>query len=214
MKKIGVILSGCGFMDGAEINEAVLTLLAISRQGATPLLMAPNVNQYHVINHTNGQAVQETRNVLIESSRIARGEIKDINEVSADDFDALMIPGGFGVAKNLSNFAFKGAQAAIIPEVAKMLKAVNDQQKPIGAICISPAVLALLFKAKLTIGSDEATSQIINDLGGQHFQKNANEIQVDEELKIVSTPAFMLNAPLHEISEGIDQCVKKVIELS
>ncbi|HHG74414.1 MAG TPA: isoprenoid biosynthesis glyoxalase ElbB, partial [Persephonella sp.] len=162
--KVGVLLSGCGVFDGAEIHEATLTLYFLDREGVEIVCMAPNIPQKEVINHLNGEKMDETRNVLVEAARIARGDIKDINEVSADDIDALIMPGGYGVAKNFSTFLEKGAEADIIPEVKRLLVEMFEKGKPIGAVCISPVIVAAALreaKVKLTIGSDEQVAKAI-----------------------------------------------------
>lgn len=228
MKKIGVILSGCGFLDGAEIRESVLTLMSLDQHKMDNekkshyevICMAPNINQYHVIDHTTGQEVKEVRNVLKESARIARGKIVDMSEINPDHIDAVIMPGGFGVAKNLSNFAFKGSAGEIIPEVKDFLTKIHQQKKPIGAICISPAVLTLLFGAKnvhVTIGCDPGTIAEIEKTGAHHHLKKVHEVMVDQDKKIVSTPAYMYEekeAPLHLIYQGIDQLVQHVLNMT
>ncbi len=159
MKKIGVLLSGCGVYDGVEIHEAVITLLALDRNGAETICMAPDTEQYHVVNHLNGETSDEKRNVLVESARIARGNIKDVKTVNASDIDGLIMPGGFGAAKNLSNFALKGKNADIHPDVAKIVRDMVDAGKPVGAICIAPAVLSKIVEEKnpeVTIGNHAA----------------------------------------------------------
>ncbi len=212
--KIGVLLSGCGFLDGAEIREAVLTYLALSKHNVEIISIAPNIDQHHVVNHLTGDEVSESRNVLVEAARIARGDIKDLATINPDDLDALLIPGGFGVAKNLSSFAFKGPEANFNPLVENFIKQIHSAKKPIGTICIAPAVINLLIPAKVTIGNDAATAAAIQKLGGEHIDCQADEIMLDEKNKIVSTPAYMLDAPLHLISRGIEKCVNKTIELA
>ena len=217
MKKIGVVLSGCGVMDGSEIHEAVLTLLAIDKAGAMALCMAPNIPQNEVVDHVTNESQQETRNVLVESARIARGRIKDIADVSADDLDGLIFPGGFGAAKNLSNFAHAGANAQVHPEVARLIQAMIKSGKPIGAICIAPAILAgFLGKINpvLTIGTDKETAATLETMGAKHQHCPVREIVVDEKLKIVTTPAYMLAERIGEAAEGIEKLVRKVVELS
>src|SRR6186713_22209 len=162
MVRVGVLLSGCGFLDGSEIHEAVLTLLALDRLGATAICIAPNIEQDHVINHRTGKPAEEVRNVLDESARIARGKIQDVAKVKASDLDALVLPGGFGAAKNLSNFATAGSKARVEPGVGRLMREMHKARKPIAAMCIAPAVVAAALRderagPKLTIGSDEAT---------------------------------------------------------
>ncbi len=155
-KKVAVILSGCGVYDGAEIHESVITLLRLSQRGAQVQCFAPNIAQHHVINHLTGEEMPESRNVLVESARIARGEIKDLREARAEDFDALIVPGGFGAAKNLSDFAIAGAQCQVQPDVLALARGFVDAGKPVGLICIAPAMAAKIYGAgvQCTIGND------------------------------------------------------------
>ena len=217
MKNIGVIMAGCGYLDGAEIREAVLTLLSIDKHEAKATIYAPNVDQHHVVNHLTGEETGESRNVLLETARIARGEVKDLSEVNMNELDALIIPGGFGVAKNLSSLAFDGPKGNIHSDFSKVLIDCHKSNKPIGAICISPAVICLaLGKAQpeLTIGNDSSTAGVISELGGKHVDCEVHQIYTDEKNKIVSTPAYMYgDAPISKIAEGIDQCVNQVISL-
>ena len=216
MKKIAVILSGSGFLDGAEIRESVLTLLAIDQNNAEAVCFAPNINQHHVINHFSKEEMNETRNVLVEAARIARGQIQDLAAANPNDFDAVILPGGFGVAKNLCDFAFSGSDGVVNPIVEKFVLSMHELNKPIGAICISPALIAILFsgkKAKLTIGSDEATAKELEKLDIEHINTKTNEIAIDESLKIVTSPAYMYDdGKLKEINTGISLLVKKVID--
>ena len=217
MAKIGVLLSGCGVFDGAEIHEAVLTMLALDRAGVETICMAPNVEQHHVINHLTQEEMDEKRNVLVESARIARGEIKDLKHVGAADLDALIMPGGFGAAKNLSDFAFKGADSTVHPEVKRLLEEMSAADKPIGAICISPATLAKALsdkKPEVTIGSDQATAEAIEAMGGQHIACAVDMIHLDAANKVVSTPAYMLGPGIKDVAVGIEKLVNKVVELA
>jgi len=214
MTKIAVVLSGCGVFDGAEIHESVLTLLAIGRAGASYQCFAPDMDQYHVINHMTGDEMDEKRNVLIESSRIARGDIKPLSDYNAADFDALILPGGFGAAKNLSTFAFNGADCTVNTDVEAALKSTRSAGKPIGALCITPAVLAKVFgDVTLTIGQDEGTAGAIETFGCTHEKTDHGEIIVDEAAKIVTTPCYMLDANITQIADGAEACVNKVISL-
>ena len=216
-KKIGVILSGCGFKDGAEIHESVLALLALDQAGAEVICMAPNIDQTQVVNHINDEPQNETRNVLIESSRIARGDIRDIAEVSADELDAIVLPGGFGAALNLSDFANKGAEATVNPEVKKLLTQCFEQKKPIGAICIAPAVIAATLgrsAVKLTIGNDEGTAGAINAHGAQHQDCVVESICIDADNRIVSTPAYMLGPNIRHVAAGIQLLVAEVMRMA
>ncbi len=217
MPKIGVLLSGCGVFDGAEIHEAVLTMLALDRAGAEIVCMAPNVEQHHVINHLTQEETDERRNVLVESARIARGEIKDLKDVQAAHLDGLIMPGGFGAAKNLSDFAFKGADSTVHPEVGRILEEMSAASKPIGAICISPAPLAKALSDKnpeVTIGNDQPTAEAIETMGGQHRTCTVDMIHVDGANKVVSTPAYMLGPGIKDVAVGIEKLVDKVVELA
>ncbi|BDV41179.1 glutamine amidotransferase [Geotalea uraniireducens] len=217
MKKIGVVLSGCGVYDGSEIHEAVLTLLAIDRLGAEAVCMAPDM-AFREVNHLTSQETGATRNTLVESARIARGKIRDIKEVSAAELDALIFPGGYGAAKNLCNFAEKGADATIHPEVARLIREIAGARKPIGAICIAPALIAATlgrdFRPKVTIGTDSGTAAAITGTGSEHVNCPVREFVVDRENKIVTTPAYMLANRISEAAEGIEKAVKAVIELA
>ena len=219
MKKIGVVLSGCGVYDGAEIHESVITLLAIARAGAQAVCMAPNVDQMHVVNHLTGEeSAGEKRNVLVEAARIARGEIKDISTVKADDIDALVFPGGFGAAKNLSSFAVKGENCDVHPEVVRLVKEFAAKQKPQAVLCIAPAMMAKIYedapkKPVLTIGNDKETSGKIEIMGSRHQDCAANDFVLDAENKIVSTPAYMLGQSISEVAEGIEKTINKLVQM-
>jgi enhancing lycopene biosynthesis protein 2 len=215
-KKIGVLLSGCGVFDGAEIHETVLTLLFLDRAGASAVCMAPDVDQLHVINHLTQQVADERRNVLVESARIARGEIQDVSDVNADDIDALIIPGGFGAAKNLSDFAVKGPQAQVHPHVQRLLEEIADRSKPIGALCIAPATLVRALSSRsprVTIGNDVGTASAIESMGGVHTVCRVSDICVDEKNRIVTTPAYMLGPGIKDVATGIEKLVAKVLSL-
>jgi len=216
MAKVGVLLSGCGVYDGSEIHEAVITMLALDRAGAEIVCMAPNKNQHHVINHLTMEQMNETRNVLVESARIARGNIRDLKTVTAKDIDALIMPGGFGAAKNLSEFAFKRTQALVDAEVERLLKEMVQAKKPIGAICISPATVALALGSigpTLTVGNDVETIGAIEALGGKHRACMVHEIAVDEENRIVTTPAYMLGPGIKDVASGIENLVAKIMAM-
>ena len=220
MKKIGVVLSGCGFYDGAEIHESVLTLLAIDKAGAEAICMAPDMKQMHVINHLNGEETGEKRNVLQESARIARGNIKNIADIKVGDIDALIFPGGFGAAKNLCDFAVKGSECDVQPDVASLVKVMIEAKKPVGAACIAPALIAGIFKGNentkpsLTIGNDKDTAGAIETMGSSHVNCQVKEFTVDHENKIVSTPAYMLATRITDVAEGIEKMVNAVIEMT
>lgn len=216
MKKIGVILSGCGVRDGSEIHEAVLTLLAIDQCGAEAVCMAPNVD-FPETDHVTMQETGARRNVLVESARIARGNIRDIAEVKASDLDAVILPGGFGAAKNLCDFAMKGAAATVNSEVARLLKEMAAARKPIGAICIAPVVVAAVLGKELaptvTIGNDAATATEIGKTGAIHKECPVSGVVADCEKMIVTTPAYMLASRVSQVAEGINKCVKDVFSM-
>jgi len=216
MAKIGVLLSGCGVNDGCEIHEAVIALLALDRAGAETVCMAPDVEQFDVVNHLTGEATGEKRNVLVESARIARGNIKDISKVRAADIDGLIIPGGFGAAKNLSNFAVKGKDAVVNGDVKRLLNDMVTTAKPVGAICIAPATLTKALEGKnpeVTIGNDIGTAGAIEAMGGQHKECSVDMIHVDSNNKLVTTPAYMLGPGIKDVAVGIEKLVNKVLEL-
>lgn len=214
--RIGVVLSGCGVYDGAEIHEAVSTLLAIAKMGAVAVCYAPDIPQAHVVNHLTGQETGESRNVLVESARIARGKITALSEFSAGDVDALIFPGGFGAAKNLSDFAFKGADCSVNPQVVAAVAAMRAAGKPIGALCIAPAILAKILgqqSVELTIGSDPGTAAALESMGAVHRTTSHGEVVVDRGLKVVTSPCYMLDANLAQIAEGAENTVKALVDL-
>ena len=218
MKKVGVLLSGCGVNDGAEIHESVLTMLFLDKPGVEMILMAPNIDQMHVINHYTGQEMEEYRNVLVEASRIARGEIKDMAEVSGNDLDALVIPGGFGVAKNLCDYAMAGPECSVNPDVYRLIAELRLMEKPIGAICIAPVMMAKVLgeqeeSANMTIGYDETTSTDIISMGSKHIECPVSEMIIDEEKKIVTTPAYMEAKSIKETAEGIEKLINQILSM-
>ncbi len=213
-KKIAVILSGCGHQDGAEIHEATLTLWAIHRHGADYQCYAPDIAQHHVLNHITGQEMDERRNVLIESARIARGNIIDLARFGADDADGLIIPGGFGAAKNLCTYAFDGPNCTVNPDVEAAVRAMHKAGKPIGALCIAPVILAkVLGEVELTIGQDEATADNLAAMGARPVPTWQGEIAVDRANKIVTTPCYMLDSRVDQIGEGADRLMGAMLEL-
>ncbi len=217
MTRIGVLLSGCGVFDGSEIHEAVLTLLFLDRAGAEIVCMAPDADQAHVINHLTQEETKEKRNVLVESARIARGDIRNIKDVKGSDLEGLIIPGGYGAAKNLSDFAFKGAEAGVHPEVQRLIDELVSAGKPIGAICIAPATLtkALTDRSpEVTIGTDPGTAGAIEAMGGRHKACTVNMIHLDEKNRLVTTPAYMLGPSIRHVAEGIEKLVDKVVEMA
>ncbi|MAE29233.1 MAG: isoprenoid biosynthesis glyoxalase ElbB [Planctomycetota bacterium] len=219
MTNVGVILSGCGVYDGAEIHESVLSLLALDRAGAGIQCLAPNVEQLHVINHLTGEESGETRNVLVESARIARGDIMDLAEASAESLDALVIPGGFGAAKNLCDFAVAGADARPHPEVARLVGEFLEAKKPIAALCIAPALMAAIFRevglaGEVTIGTDADTAAAISAMGARHVDCPVDEFRVDEANRVITTPVYMLAAGIAEAARGIDAAIAELLRLA
>ena len=215
-KNIGVLLSGCGVFDGTEIHEAVLTLLFLDRAGARTVCLAPDKPQHHVIDHLSQQESDARRNVLVESARIARGEIRSLRTVVVSDLDALIIPGGFGAAKNLSDFAFKGPEAEVDPDVVRLIRDMATARKPIGAICIAPAVLARALADRrpvVTVGNDVGTARAIEAMGGVHQERAVDQICVDEANRLVTAPAYMLGPGIKEVARGIEKLVAKVMEM-
>ncbi|WP_444996783.1 isoprenoid biosynthesis glyoxalase ElbB [Aliikangiella sp. IMCC44359] len=215
MAKVAVILSGCGVFDGSEVYESVLTLLALEEQGAEYQCFAPDIKQHHVVNHITGEEMEGFRNVLIESARICRGKVEPIDKLRSFQFDALIFPGGFGVAKNLSNFALQGAQCEIETSVLIAAKSFVSANKPIGFICIAPALIPLIYgkPVELTIGNDLETAQTIEAMGSTHIQCPVTNIVVDKTNKVVSTPAYMLANNISESANGIRKLVNKILEL-
>lgn len=217
MKKVAVILSGCGVYDGAEIYESVLTLLSIAENGAESQCMAPDIEQMHVVNHLTGEpSVGERRNVLVESARLARGEIIDLTTANPADYDALIIPGGFGAAKNLSDFAVNGTNCQVNPDVIAFTQAIHKAGKPVGLMCIAPAMTPLLFgdSVNFTIGTDPETAGVIESMGGTHNNCGVDQIIIDETLKVVTTPAYMLAGSITEAAAGIRKLVDQVVKMA
>jgi len=217
-KRIGVVLAGSGVFDGSEIHEAVITLLALDRAQAQIIMMAPNVPQMHVIDHQKGQpAAGETRHVLTEAARIARGEVKDIAQITANDLDGLVFPGGYGAAKNLCDFAVKGVDCSVNPEVARLIKEMHAAKKPMGFICIAPVLAAKVLgqlHPELTIGNDAQTAEAIEKMGGKHVTRRVDEIAEDSTHKIISTPAYMLGPSISHVAQGIEKLVARLIKLA
>ncbi len=218
MLKIGVVLSGSGFQDGSEIQESVFTLYNLDAADVDIVCMAPNISQTRVINHLTGQVTSETRNVLVESARIARGNIKDIKDVNLADLDGVIFPGGFGAASSLSTFSENGANCTVNPDVENLIKEMHKTKKPLGFICIAPVIAAkvlgsleLEHKLKLTIGSDSDTAKAIHDMNATHEAKTVDDIEVDLENRVVSTPAYMTGPGPRDINKGIEKLVRQVL---
>lgn len=215
---VAVLLSGCGYLDGSEIHEAVLTLMHLQRRGATTHCLAPRGRQADVVDHARGEACGgDSRDVLTESARVARGQVTDIATVAAADFDAIVLPGGFGAAKNLSDFASKGAAASVNADVAGLLRAMHAAGKPIGAICIAPALVAAVLgtaaQPLLTIGSDAGTAGALEAMGARHRECSVTECVVDADNRIVSTPAYMCDARVDEVAAGIGKLVDAIMDM-
>jgi enhancing lycopene biosynthesis protein 2 len=211
---IAVILSGCGYLDGSEIHEATLTLWAIHKHGADFQCYAPDINQYHVVNHLTGRETDERRNVLIESARIARGKVMNLADFQPEKHDALVLPGGFGAAKNLSNYAFTGPGCTINPDVEKAIRAMAAVKKPIGALCIAPAILArILPGVNLTIGQDAGTAADMEKMGATHTKTGHGEIVIDQESRVITTPCYMLDARVDQIGQGAENVIGTILEM-
>lgn len=216
MKTVGVVLGGSGLYDGSEIHEAVITLLAITRAGAQAVCFAPDKPQQDVINHLTGEVMPEQRNVLVEAARIARGNIRPLSCAVASELDALIVPGGFGAAKNLSTIATDGSEAVIDADLLALSQAMHQAGKAQGFICIAPAMLPKIIPAPLrvTIGTDIDTAEMIEEMGGEHVPCPVDDIVVDEENKLVTTPAWMLAQDIGQVAQGIEKLVARVLELS
>ncbi|MFW6224211.1 MAG: isoprenoid biosynthesis glyoxalase ElbB [Bacteroidota bacterium] len=213
MKKFAIILSGSGVYDGAEIHESTMTMLAIKRQGADYDVFAPDIEQHHVINHYTGDVTGEKRNVLVEAARIARGNITPLSRFDASVYDALILPGGFGAAKNLSSFAFHGTACTVNSDTEKAIRDMHASGKPIAALCIAPVVVAaVLEKGTYTIGQDKDTADAIEKFGGSHETTNHGEVIIDKENKIFTTPCYMLDASITQIADGAENIVKAILE--
>jgi len=214
-KKFAVILSGCGNKDGAEIHESVMTLWAIHKHGAEYQCFAPDIPQHHVLNFITGAEMNEKRNVLAESARIARGNIRDLKTYNAEEYDGLIMPGGLGVAKNLSTYAFDGPDCSVNEDVIRAVRETAALKKPIGALCIAPAIVAkILGDVLVTIGQDPGTAAAISRMGARHEQTTHGEITIDREHRVVTTPCYMLDARVDQIGVGAEKLVTAVIEMA
>jgi len=219
MPKVAVCLSGCGFLDGSEIHEAVFTLLALDQARAEIVCCAPDKPQFKVVDHgKRADAAGETRNVLTESARIARCEIVPIRQIKAKDIDALVFPGGFGAALNLCTFGADGPDCSVDPDVESLVNDMVEMNKPIGAICIAPALIARILgkkniAAKLTIGTDPGTAGALANMGAQHCDCPATDMVTDHEHKVVTTPAYMLAKGPAEVHEGISKAIKELLKI-
>lgn len=218
-KKIGVLLAGCGVHDGSEIHEATLALLALDEAGAEAICMAPDVSQPDVIDHVSGKPTGERRNALVEAARIARGKIRDIASVAADELDGLVVPGGFGAAKILCDFAERGEDARPHPEVERLVRQLYAATKPMAFFCIAPALAAAIFRsmgiqATLTIGNDEATASKLRHMGAQHEAQPVDGVCIDRRNRIVSTPCYMLARSIREVRTGAERAVRALLEMA
>jgi len=214
MKKFALILSGCGVFDGTEIHEAVLAMYAIAKHGAKYEIFAPDIDQHHVINHLSGEAVEEQRNVLVESARIARGKISPLSDFEPDAVDGLLLPGGFGAAKNLSDWAFQGSDAVVNEDLSAAVKGMVALGKPVGALCIAPVLVArILGDVQVTIGDDSGTIDALRAVGAEHVETTHGEVVVDEKYKVVTTPCYMLDATIDQIGESAENVVQAMMEI-
>ncbi len=219
MKRIGLVLSGSGFLDGSEIQETVLTLLCLARaaQPVEVLAYAPDCSQFDVVNHLSSKAQDQSRNVLQESARIVRGKIEPLTAAGAARLDGLIIPGGYGAAKNLCSFAKDGANMQVYPDLAKLLKGMNQDHKPLGAICIAPVIFGKIFghqKPRLTVGFDREVGMILEGWGATVIKKDVDDIVVDEVNRLVTTPAFMLDRSLDLMEKGIAKLVHEILRIA
>lgn len=225
-KRIGVLLSGCGVYDGSEIHESVFTLLAIDQLGGKAVCMAPDADQHHVIDHITGQEMNEKRNVLIEAARIARGDIRNLAEVTASDVDALIIPGGFGAAKNLTTWAFSGPDGTIHEEVRRIIQEVRAADKPLVGLCMGPTVIAKALegasaKPHLSVGTTAEASPYdiaaisggMEKTGAVAEMRSVREVAVDTDNRIVTAPCYMMEASISEVQANIHQAVKEMFAM-
>jgi enhancing lycopene biosynthesis protein 2 len=213
-KKFAVVLAGCGVFDGSEIHEVVLTLLAIDRHGAGYQCFAPDIQQAHVVNHLTKQEMKESRNVLVESARLARGNILPLSRFRAEDFDAVVFPGGFGVAKNLMSYAFDGVECSVLPEAENCIQSMVKAGKPVGALCISPVLIAkILGNVTVTIGDDRGTAADIVKMGGNHEVKGHGQVVVDRQSKVVTSPCYMIDATVSQIASDAEAVISTILSM-
>ena len=219
MNKVGVVLSGCGHQDGSEIHEAVFTLHALEKAGAESIIMAPDMDQFHVINHLNGnEDLSESRNILVESARIARGKVVDVASVSGHQLDALIFPGGTGMAKNIFDYSMAGINCTVISDVQRLVVEILEADKPLGAICIAPVMVAKVLEflgrtGTVTGGFNDEINNDIKAMGINTIEVGAEEIVVDKENKIVTTPAYVEAKSMNESFTGIEKLVNKVLDM-
>ncbi len=214
MKKIAVVLCGCGTLDGSEIHESVMTLLAIDRNGAEYQIFAPDADQFHVVNHITGQSVEEKRNMIVEAARIARGNIKPIEDCDVDEFDAIIFPGGNGSAKNLFNYALEGANCSVREDVCNLIRDFHKANKPIGALCIAPVMIAkVLVDVTVTVGNDQGTIENVLSFGSKHQVTKQKDVCCDFVNKVFTTPCYMLPARISDIADCADNLVKEMLKI-
>jgi enhancing lycopene biosynthesis protein 2 len=215
IKKIAIVLSGCGFEDGAEIHESVLTMLALDKHGAAYSCFAPDIPQGKVYDHYKKRDINEQRNVLVESARIARGDIKPLSDFDAADFDAIVFPGGFGAASSFCSFAQDGVDCKVNKDVEKAILNMHQNSKPIGALCISPVLIAKVIKnSKLTIGNDSDVAGAITNMGAIHENAGHGQIVIDNDKNIVTTPCYMLNSKISQVFEGVDKLIAELLKMA
>jgi enhancing lycopene biosynthesis protein 2 len=214
MKKFAIVLSGCGVQDGAEIHESVLLMLAVSRRGHHYQIFAPDILQRNVINHLTGKKMDERRNVWVESARIARGNVKNLADFSAKDYDALVFAGGFGAASNLCDFTVKGDDYSVIAEVARAVAEMRDADKPVGATCVAPVLLAPLIKGvELTLGNECGASRAAVAHGAIHRVTGHGEVTIDAKNRVATTPCYMLDATITQIADGTEHLIDALLQL-
>jgi len=219
MNKVGVVLSGCGHQDGSEIHEAVFTLHALEKAGAEAIIMAPDMDQFHVINHLNGnEDLTESRNILVESARIARGKVVDVASVSGHQLDALIFPGGTGMAKNIFDYSMAGINCTVISDVQRLVVEILEADKPLGAICIAPVMVAKVLEflgrtGTVTGGFNVEINNDIKAMGINTIEVGAEEIVIDKENKIITTPAYVEAKSMNESFTGIEKLVNKVLDM-
>jgi len=213
-KRFAVVLSGCGYLDGSEIHESVMSLYAIESQGASYQCFAPDVTQHHVSDHLTQETQNETRNVLTEAARIARGKIKPLSDFRAEDYDGLVFPGGYGAATSLSTFAIEGKTCSVNEAVTHAIQSMANAKKPIGALCISPVLLAkVLGKGEMTIGNDPEVSAGLRSMGATLKETSHGQVVIDKAFKLVTTPCYMLDATVVQIEEGATALIQSMLEL-
>ncbi len=220
-KKIAVVLCGCGRADGSEIHESVSCLIHLARHGALYRCFAPDAPQPSVVNHVTDEVMRESRNMMVESARISRGDITPLAKLDVDAFDAVVFPGGFGAAKNLCDFASRGAACAVLPDVERVLRGFHAKNKPVGLCCIAPVLAARVLGTRMggpgvrvTVGPDSPAASAIAEMGSTNVARQATEAFVDDANKIVTTPAYMCDAQPHQVYEGIGQMIERVLQLA